>query len=281
MKRADVHISILDTACPSVNWSNTPIFSTSNCEEIFRYGKFTQRDAESGPETTVYPAGSHPPLFSPLPPPPPDPSSAPAYNHEFLAYGVIKKPAYTSVPYSKISAANLWELFQRIPAKQLTDAEGKHFVNQGCIMKSLPIAKKIGRLFGDGFDVPVMAHLMGCIEEHDVDHDRIVGALSSEFVHEKWYDLLDADPGVLEYKGHTEALRGAQILRDTVIQQFGNVQNSSTKEMRIAAEKKQRPEEEEAVRSMKEDPRVSSDVKERAVEAVRLCREKKDDGEKK
>lgn len=70
-------------------------------------------------------------------------------------------------------------------------------------------------------------------------------------------------------------MKGAQILRDAVIQQYGSVYASSTKETRIAAEKKQRPEEEEAVRSMKEDPRVSSDVKERAVDAVRLCRDGK------
>lgn len=183
MNRAGVRISILDTACPSITWSNTPIFSTSKCEEIFGYGKFTQRDAESSPDTTVFPSGSRPPLFSPLPPPPPpDPSSAPAYNHEYLAYGIIRPPAYTSVSYSKILAASIRELLRLIAARDLFDAEGKHFVNQGNITKSLPIAKNVGRLFDNGLDVPIMAYFMGCIEEHDVDHDKTVDALSTSDV---------------------------------------------------------------------------------------------------
>jgi hypothetical protein len=82
----------------------------------------------------------------------------------------------------------------------------------------------------------------------------------NENVGESLRGLPDVVPDDIEYEGHTEALRGDQILRDVVIGKFGGY-TASTVEERIWAESRRQKSKKKAYDSVENDTRASQGAK--------------------
>jgi hypothetical protein len=237
-----VHISVLDTASPSFRKAESPILSATNLGKVvgFSTATFRQYAFMAPPGEFVNELRAR---------------FMPGYEHELLAFGPIYAPAYSTVSWSKLQHAGIDELFVPGDYNGLVMSNQEYQV-QTDISAELPFAKACGRLFGPGFDVPVMAHIMGHFHENNGDHERIVAALSTEDISEGLRGLPDVNPADIDYEGHTEALRGDQILRDVVIGKFGGY-TASTVEERIRAENERQKSKEKAYSSAKHDTRAS------------------------
>lgn len=234
-----LHISVLDTAHPSFDKGNTPILSVKRLSDLVAANKHNPKQqppssASQEPETS-------------------------RFAHEFLAFGPIHAPAFSTVPYADLCEAGLAEMFTRRPG-DASDYSGKTHQALAEISKVLPLAKACGRLFDHGFDLPVMAHLLGVCHEGPGDHDKVVAGLSTESVNECLRDLPAVIPDNIDYEGHIEALRGDQILRDVVIGRFGGYA-ASTVEERSLAEKRREPEKKHAAESIIKDKRTTDEAK--------------------